>query len=187
MGEEIESGHQQDGVYAQQPMVLEHLLDFVEEDARLGLSGLFGVFHPLLSSAEEDFALGKKGSQQAGEGGDAGAGPEQCAPGGVGNEVQVDHGGDEIADSISLLHDTAGKTTSLDREVLEGGGGGQAPDASHTDTEETSDSEELMEGLNVTGTEGEDGNYEKVADQRPLPAKSIGEETEGDLGKTCKA
>ena len=105
-------------------MVLEHLLDLVEEDAGLGLCGLLGVVLLLLLGTKEDFALRKKGSQGTGESGNAGAGPEEGAPTGVGDEIKVYDGSDEVADGITLLHDTTGKTATLDGEVLEGGGGG---------------------------------------------------------------
>ena len=38
-----------------------------------------------------------------------------------------------------------------------------------------------MERLNETGAEGEDGDDKEIGDQRPFPAKSIGDETKGDL------
>ena len=186
MGEEVESGHQQDGVDGQQPVVLEHLLDFVEEDAGLGLGGLDGVIAALLFSTEEDLAFGKKSTQEGGKGRDTGGSPEECAPRGFGNEVEVYDGGDEVADSVTLLHDAAGKTTSLDREVLEGGGGSHTPDTAHADTEETPDGEELLEGLNETRTEGKDGDEEEIADQGPLAAISIRDETKDDLGNEVR-
>ena len=163
MGEKIESGHQQNCIDGQHPMMLEHLFDFVEEDAGLGLGGIDGVSPLLLSSTDEDLAFWKESAQEGGKSGDTGSSPEESAPSGVGNEVEVDDCGDEVADSVSLLHDTAGKTTSLDGEVLEGGGGSETPDASHADTEETSDGEELLEGLNETRAEGEDGDEEEIA------------------------
>ena len=131
--------------------------------------------------ADEDFALGKENSQDGGKGRNTRTGPEQRTPTGVRNEVQVDDGGDEVSDSVSLLHNTAGETTSLDREILEGGRRGQTPDPSHADTEKTSDGEELMECLNEAGAEGEDRDDKEIGDQRPFPAKSIRDETKGDL------
>jgi len=38
-----------------------------------------------------------------------------------------------------------------------------------------------MECLNEAGTEGKDGDDKEIDDQRPFPAKSIRDETEGDL------
>jgi hypothetical protein len=187
VGEEVESGHQQDGVDGQHPMVLEHLFDFVEEDAGLGLSGLDGVVPLLLPGTKEDLAFWKKSAQDGGESGDTGCSPEECTPSGVGNEVEVDYGGDEVTDSVSLLHEAAGKTTSLDGEVLEGGGGSQTPDTSHADTEETSDGEELLEGLNEARAEGEDSDDEEVGDQGPLATISIRDETKDDLGREVRA
>ena len=183
MGQKVESGHQQDGVDGQEPMVLEHLFDLVEEDAGLGLGGLDGVLPLLLASTEEDVAFGKKGAQDGSKSRDTGSSPEECAPRGFGNEVEVYDGGDEVTDGVTLLHDAAGKTTSLDREVLEGGCGSETPDTAHTDTEETSDGEELLVGLNETRAEREDGDEEEIADQGPLAAISIRDETEDDLGR----
>ena len=124
MGEEVETGHQQDGVDGQEPMLLEHLLDLVQEDSGFGTGGLSGVVPPFFSSTDEDLAFGEKSAQDGAEGGDAGGGPEESTPGGVGNEVEVDDGGNEVTDGVTLLEDTAGKTTSLDGKVLKGGGGG---------------------------------------------------------------
>ena len=117
-----------------------------------------------MPSADEDFALGKENSQDGGKGRNTRTGPEQRTPTGVRNEVQVDDGGDEVSDSVSLLHNTAGETTSLDREVLKGSRGGQPPYTSHADTEKTSDGEELMEGLNKTRAKGENGDDKEIAD-----------------------
>ena len=180
MGEEVETGHQQYGVDGQHPVVLEHLFDFMEEDASLGPGGVDGVVPLLLSSTDEDVAFGKKSAQESGKGRDAGSSPEESTPSGFGNEVEVDDGGDEVTYGVTLLHDAAGKATSLYGEVLEGGCGSEAPDTSHADAEETSDGEELLEGLDEAGAEGEDGDEEEIADQGPLAAISIRDETEDD-------
>lgn len=158
VGQEVEASHQQDGVDGQLPVVLEHLLDLVKEDFGLGLSRLFDIVLPLHPGAEEDLTLWKKGTENTGKSGDTGTGPEEGAPGGLGNEIQVDDGSDKVTARVTLLQDTAGNTTSFDGEVLEGGGGGETPDTTHTDTEETSKGEELREGLDEAGAEGEDGD-----------------------------
>ena len=62
------------------------------------------------------------------------------------------------------MQDTAGETTSFDGKILEGGGGGETPNTAHTDTEETSKGEELIESLDEAGAEGEDGDQEEVTD-----------------------
>ena len=87
----------------------------------------------------------------------------------------------DSTDGISLLEDAAGKTTSLYREVFEGGCGGQTPDASHADTEETPDGEELLERMDETGAEGEDSDDEKIDDQGPFAPEAVRDETEDDL------
>ena len=102
-------------------------------------------------------------SNETGEGGNTCASPEERAPGGLGDEVQVDESGDEVTDGVSLLHYTAGETMSLDRKVLEGSGGGETPDTPHANAEETTD-----------------GDEEEVADQWPFSTVTIGEETEDD-------
>ena len=63
MRQEVESGHQKHGVDAKPPVVLEHLSDFVEENARLRPARVIGVGFLLLPSTEENFALGEKKSQ----------------------------------------------------------------------------------------------------------------------------
>lgn len=124
MGQKAESGHQHYNIDAPQPMVLEHLLNLVEEDARPCLTWPIGFSLLLSSSTEEDFALGKKSSKHGGKSRDTGSGPEQCTPGCVWNEVEVDDGGNEVSNGVSLLNDATSDTTSLDGDILEGGGGG---------------------------------------------------------------
>ena len=126
MRQEANSRHEHHNIYTPQPMVLEHLTDLVEEDAGLGLCALIILRFclPLPSSAEEDLTLGKKRSQRGSEGRDTGRGPEQRAPGRVREEVQVDNGGDEVSDGVSLLDNAASDTTDLDGDVLKSSGGG---------------------------------------------------------------
>lgn len=162
-------------------MVLEHLPDLVEEDACLRLAiGSLGLILPLLSSAEEDLTLRKGEAQQSGEARNSGASPELFTPAGPRDEVQINDSGDEVSTGVSLLHNSAGKATSLDREVLKGRGRGQSPDTSHTDTEKTSDGEELVEGLDEAAAKGERRNKEEVGDQWPLPTKPIRNKTKGN-------
>ena len=101
-------------------MVLEHPPDLVEEDARLRLGGFLSLRLLLLSSAEEDLAFGKGEPQYGSKTRDAGAGPELHAPTGFWDEIQVDDSGDEVSARVSLLHNSASKTPSLDGEVFEG-------------------------------------------------------------------
>jgi len=119
--QKVEPGHQQHGIDGQQPMVLEHLPDLMEEDACLGLGGLLGIVLPLFSSTDEDTALGKESPQHGGKSGDSSSSPEQRTPGGMRNKVQVYDSGDEVSDSVSLLHNSASETASLDGEVFESG------------------------------------------------------------------
>ena len=139
-------------------MVLEHLLDLVKEYSGLGLSGLFGIVLLLGLSAEEDLTLWKKSTEDTSESGDTSTGPEDRTPSGLWDEIQVDEGSDEITAGITLLQDTAGKTAHLDRKILEGCGGSETPNTTHTNTKETSKGEELIESLDETGAEGEDGD-----------------------------
>jgi len=87
MGQKVESGHQQHSVDGQQPMLLKHLPDFMEEDACLGLGGLLGIDLPLFSSTEEDLALGEKSPQHGGKSGNSSSSPKQRTPSGMWNEV----------------------------------------------------------------------------------------------------
>jgi len=80
-----------------------------------------------------------------------------------------------------MMDNTASNATNLDGDIFGGSGGGQAPDTSHTDTEETSNGEELLEGLNEARTKRKGGNDEEINDQRPLSTKSVRDETENDL------
>ena len=104
-------------------MALEHLPNLAEEDLCLRLDGSLEFNFFLSSSAEEDFALWKRSSKGGSESRETEGDPEQRTPGCARDEVQVDYSGNDVPDGISLLENTAGKTTSLYREVLEGSGG----------------------------------------------------------------
>ena len=98
-------------------MALEHPPD-VMEDAHLRL----GRFNLLLSSSMKENFARKEGlatPQQKREH------QRQSGTLRVGWEkAQADDSGDKVSDGISLLHGT--KTTSLNREVFGGGGGGRS-------------------------------------------------------------
>jgi len=105
-------------------MILEHLADLVEEDLCSRLGRFIGLGELLSSSTEKDFAFGEESSHHGGKSRDAGSSPEQGTPGGVRDKVEINNSGDEIADSVTLLDNATGKTTSLGRDVFEGGGRG---------------------------------------------------------------
>ena len=106
-------------------MFLEHLPDLVEKYACLRPAGLLDLnLLQLLSGADKDFTLRKEKSQKGGKSGDTGTSPKLFTPAGARNKVQIHDGGDEVPASVALLHDTAGKTTSLDGEVFESRRGG---------------------------------------------------------------
>ena len=75
MGQETDSGHEQHDVDTAQPMVLEHLSNFMDEYSRLRL-GRPPDFGFLSLSAEEKFAFRKESSYYCGESGNTGTGPE---------------------------------------------------------------------------------------------------------------
>ena len=88
-------------------MLFEHLLDLVEEDAGLGLTGVFDFVLLLSLGTEEDFTLREKGSQDTGESRDTCTGPKERSPTCFWDEVQVYDCGDEVTDGITLLQDSA--------------------------------------------------------------------------------
>ena len=176
------TGHEQDGVDAEEPVLLEHLAGLVQEDPGLVLplraaSGSLGL------GTKEDLALREERAEDTREGRDAGGAPEEGTPGllGLGDKVEVDDGGDEVADGVALLEDARRETTRLDGQVFESGGGGQAPDTTHGDTKEGADGEELLEGLDEARAELGDADEEEVDDERPFAAVAIGDDTENDL------
>jgi len=112
--QEVESGHQHRGSWPISS--IQHLFELAKEDAYLEPGGVDGVIPLLLSITEEDIAFGKKGAQHDSE-------SRNLVPvaavqnGDVKSKVVVNDGGDEVTESVSLLHDTAqaGKTMSPDR------------------------------------------------------------------------
>jgi hypothetical protein len=84
--------------------------------------------------------------------------PEQCTPNGVEKRAEVAGGSSEVTDRIPLPHTSPARPRAS--TGLEGVCGSQAPDKSHTDTEEALDSEGPFEGPNETRAEGEDGDKE---------------------------
>ena len=80
MREEVEACHEEDGVDAQEPVALEHLLGFVQEDAPLAGTGRLSLFESDASRTEEDLGLGRDKANEGAKGGDAGSGPEERTP-----------------------------------------------------------------------------------------------------------
>lgn len=97
------------------------------------------------------------------------------------DQCQINDGGDKVANSVSLLQDTTGKSTGFDWQVLKCSGRCEAPDSTHSDAEEGAKSEELLEGLHEAGSEFEDGDEDEIEYERPFPAKTVGENTKQDL------
>ena len=126
-------------------------------------------------------AFGKGEPQYGSKARDAGTSPELRAPTGFGNEVEVNDSGDEVSTGVSLLHNSASKTASLDRKVFKGRGRSQTPDTSHTNAEKSSNGEELVKGLNEATAQGERRDEEEIGDQRPLSTKPIRNEAEDNL------
>ena len=94
-----------------------------------------------MSITEEDIAFGKKSAQHDSESRNLVL-VAAVQNGDVRNEVVVNDGDDEVIESASLLHDTAGKTMSP--TDIEGGRESHATDISHADTGEAL--EELLQG-----------------------------------------
>ena len=180
MGER--TSHEQDGVDAEEPVLLEHLAGLVQEDPGLVLplraaSGSLGL------GTKEDLALREERAEDTREGRDAGGAPEEGTPGllGLGDKVEVDDGGDEVADGVALLEDARRETTRLYGQCLEGGRGSHTPDTAHGDTEDGADTEELLEGLDEARAELDDADDGEVGDERPLAAIAVRDDAENDL------
>ena len=120
-----------------------------------------------------------KGSEQA----ESGAKVEEDAPVAtvLWDEGEVDDGGEEVADGVSLLEDAGREAAYFDRQVFERGGGGEAPYAAHADAEEGADGEELLECLDEAGTQLDEGDDEEVGDEGPFATVTVRDDTEDDL------
>ena len=102
MRQETDSRHEHHNVDATHPVILKHLPDLVNEDARLRLGGLPG-FTLTFSSTEENFALRKGRSYHNSEARNTRSSPKKGTPSGVWDKGKVDGGGDNRSDRISLL------------------------------------------------------------------------------------
>ena len=71
-------------------------------------------------------------------------------------------------------------STSLSGHVLEGERSRLSPNPSHSDTKERSDSEELLERLTETCSEGEGGDEQEVENERPLSTVGVAGESKDD-------
>jgi len=78
--EEVEAGHQKDGVDAQKPVVLDHRTGLADEHASL-LSSTRASLALQRFCANEDFTLRHEGPNNCGKGGYSRRRPEERAPG----------------------------------------------------------------------------------------------------------
>lgn len=135
-------------------------------------------FEPL--RAKEYLALGRDRADTRGEETYAGCGPEQRAPvlRNVRHQTEVDDGGEQIADSVTLLHHAGRESTRFHGDVFQRGRRSQAPDAAHGDAEERSHGKELWEGLHKAGPQLQSAAHEQVGDERPPTTITVGNDTE---------
>lgn len=132
-------------------MSLEHLLRFLQED--LGLVSRTDRRLLRLLCTQEHGRFRQEGTQNGGSEEQGRPGPKHGAPRvrGVGNDRDVDDGRHEITCGVTLLNDAASEAAELDWKVFESGGGREAPDATHRNTEKRTDDQELAERLNEAG------------------------------------
>ena len=180
--ETMRTRHEQDRIYAEHPVFLEHLARLVEEDLGLVRRGV-AARERLGLRAKEHLALREEHAQDGGEGRDASCAPEERTPclSRLGNEVEIDDCGDEIADGVALLEDARRETTGFDGQVFERRGRSKAPDTTHGYAEERADSEELLECLDEAGTQLDEGDDEEVGDEGPFATVTVRDDTEDDL------
>lgn len=151
MREEVEKGHE---------------LDRESHDATpLGLDDNTRLLHELLRmtsllalllGTQELLALRETHTREPNEETSTGTDVEQvleAVGASAGSDGQVEDRREEVAERVALLQDSRHQTTGFKRNRLEGHGDGAAPDASHADTEERTDTEEGMIGRGVGGTE----------------------------------
>lgn len=182
--EEVETSHEQDTVDADLPLTLEHVLERFTKG--LGLGGTVRTLFGFLSLvSKEEFRFGQDGSEAGSKEGKTSTEVEEDSPvvGSNHPRAQVDRSGQEVAKGVTLLEDTRVETSRSGRHVLQGSGSTHTPDTTHTDTKETSNSQEARVVGDETSSEGQDGNDEQVSYHWPLSTKSIREETKEDGSK----
>lgn len=155
-------------------MLLQHLPGLMNEHLRLLPSRRSSL--PLnLPRLQEDLALGYERPDERSECAYPASTPEKTPPRRrrLRYQRQTDNGGEEVANSVTLLKDTGGETTRFDREVLQSGGCRKAPDPAHGDTEEGANGEEGTEGVHEARAEFEDGDHEQVENQWPFASETV--------------
>ena len=163
-------------------MLLKHLTGLVQEDLGLVRGGV-AAGEGLSSSTNEELTLWEEGADDSREGRDTSGAPEERAPANrdLWDEVEVDDGGDEVANGITLLENTGRETARLYRQVFKRGRGGQTPDTAHSDTEERTNGKELLEGLDETRAKLDGGDDDEVEDEGPFTPVAIGDDAKDDL------
>lgn len=91
----------------------------------------------------------------------------------VRDEAKIYYGRDEISEGVSLLKDTGSETARFDWEIFECRGCGETPNATHGNTEEGAQCEELTKGIREPSTELENGTEKEVDHKRPFPSEAI--------------
>lgn len=176
MRQEVETSHKDDSVNAQLPVDFQHFFGLVDE--HLGLRGSTGtsLFFEFFGS-DEELRLGDKRANDSSEERKTSAEIEEGAPAVMSNDGEVDDGSKEVAHCVSLLEYAAGETAEFNGKVFEGIGRRETPDATHGDTKQGADSQELRESINEPSPEFEHATDNEVDDQGPFTTESIGEDT----------
>jgi len=111
------TGHEKDSVNAAFPVVFQHLLGLAKEDLCLLARGSALLLLELLG-LEEDLGFRDESTDESGEGRNACTKVEEAAPAVMGDDGEVDDGGDEVATGVTLLENATGETTKFNREVF---------------------------------------------------------------------
>lgn len=87
---------------------------------------------------------------------------------------------DDRSYGLPLLHHSRNYTTSVFRTIFQCSGCYVPVKASHGNTEQSTHSEELLEGVAETGAQFQDNEKKVIDDKWPSPSPSVGSNTEKD-------
>jgi hypothetical protein len=137
------------------------------------------------SAGEPDGAFLDAGLDVEDEECGAGADEEEAAPSDPVKEEAEGSGGEDGAESVSLLKDAAEGAASFFGEGFKGEGGADAPLAAHGDAEECAKSEQDGEGGCKGASELDDGEAEDIEDEDGSASVAVGEQAEEE--RACGA
>lgn len=144
---EIEPSHENNTVNNHLPLCLQHTTSLSSERRESNM-----VMRIRLLGLQELFALREQQSGESDGHGQASGNPENSLPClGCSSHTEIGAGCEDVPKGVSLLQDTGHQTSCVDGAMFKSHSDGVSVNSSHEETEEGTDSEELVEGLGVDG------------------------------------